>query len=633
MFKEFMGILILLSIFVSAVMVIITPPVKAGVFTIKGYTITVEKISNTNVCLTDCSLKFRIMVDKDLTITNKSMFKIKFVNFKDAAGLRSSGFRILRNIPYTEQIPIYESQTNYAPYMSDNATCSELGYLDWNETHCRYILEVQSGSREETRYKNEWVDFNPIGKTLKANRWYSIELWGKKKVVFGSNNVDAIPMVLDRELPWGWWNVSISYRQPIYVNQTGTAQLSGFPALLNGSIGLNLASLSSGGKLDANNYCLWFVNNESVDAEEIYWTFSNATSSTHGINSANGNIWANVTIPTTNTSIFMYYDDDCGAAGYTGFMNKTRVYDEGVVSVWWMDEGTGLTVTDVRNSFNLTNDKDYGSDNFTTNSKVGPFTLYKHRVWDTIGPTNCYRSSTLWTSVFPNEGTWELWFAPYDEINSSVAERWMVYKAMASVPEVDTFRVGPTAGVGTIRFELRDLGVIQFITTTTNKWIKDQWYHLVFTWSNIEGQKIWVDGVNEATNSSGVTIPSPGSTTQFGFGSGGGCNYATGGWYDDTSYSNVWRSGDWIRRRWLIDESYASSDREEGYTPPPLSTILFFISNSTTKLFEVNIRTGAVTIDEGGDYAGYGLCYLANGVLGHCSSKVWENGSCSCVEN
>jgi hypothetical protein len=170
-----------------------------------GYEIEYNLISNTDHCLVDCSLKFNFSLNKDYTITDVSKFKSKFVKATGALDLRDWGFRIRQNETYEVDVPEYGACNEYVCYNSSNSTCAGLGYDDWNGTHCEYGYTCQTGSHTEERWHWTWNDFNPIGKTIVGGKWYTIELWGKKRPKLGGNSIDAIPVILDYELPYKWW--------------------------------------------------------------------------------------------------------------------------------------------------------------------------------------------------------------------------------------------------------------------------------------------------------------------------------------------------------------------------------------------------------------------------------------------
>jgi len=68
----------------------------------KGVQIDHELIENTDKCLQDCHLRFRFRINKSLVVSKESDWLRKFVKARNALDLKSSGFRILKNVSYNE---------------------------------------------------------------------------------------------------------------------------------------------------------------------------------------------------------------------------------------------------------------------------------------------------------------------------------------------------------------------------------------------------------------------------------------------------------------------------------------------------------------------------------------------------
>lgn len=154
-----------------------------------------ELLENTDYCSIECSLKFKFKIDKTMQVGMKQDFESQFVKAKRARDMDAFGYRILKNVTKKTSIPCNKT----------------IQYVD-NVTMKLVSVNI-SGFCDENIIVEEYVDYNPLGKSIQADEWYSIEVWGKKKPMIGENNIDAKPCFFGYCLPYAWWNSSVHLRR------------------------------------------------------------------------------------------------------------------------------------------------------------------------------------------------------------------------------------------------------------------------------------------------------------------------------------------------------------------------------------------------------------------------------------
>jgi len=188
-------------------------------------TLQYQLLSNTDQCLVDCSLKFRFRINRDRTIWLPNDVAAKFVKAKYAGDLQDWGLRILEPVTFNITVPDYGNCTGWYELI-DNVT--------GEVTNVSYNYSCIIGYHQEQRTEDRWVDWDTFGYRIDANKWYYVELWGKKFPKLGPNNIDARPTIFGRELPFAWWNSSYSYRYLIKSNAT----LTDLPLSVNDTTGV-----------------------------------------------------------------------------------------------------------------------------------------------------------------------------------------------------------------------------------------------------------------------------------------------------------------------------------------------------------------------------------------------------------
>lgn len=178
--------------------------------------IDVQLLENTDQCLVDCYAILKIHPYEDTTLPQQanSNFDWKFLKAKPwMEGLVSHHFEILETTEYKVEIPEYGKKLIKTTCHNEN-----------NETYeCEVEQTVQTGSHEETRYKQEYGPFEFWGETLKANQDYTIKLVGKKRAQLGTNNIEWVPTIKGIEIDeWDWWNMSWDYAKNVsYTENSG----------------------------------------------------------------------------------------------------------------------------------------------------------------------------------------------------------------------------------------------------------------------------------------------------------------------------------------------------------------------------------------------------------------------------
>jgi len=303
----------------------------------QGYPVVdVELLENTDQCLVDCYAILKIHPYQDITFPQQANteFDWKFVKARPwMEGLVSHHFEILDTIEYKVEIPEYgKILVNTTCYNEDNTTSYE----------CEIEQTVQTGSHEETRYKEGYVPFAFWGETLKAGQDYTLKLMGKKKAQLGPNNIDWIPTIKGIEIEdWEWWNTSWSNTRPINLWTTSGSTGNDYQMFLN-------VSSYPGMQSDFDDVRFTLDDNSS---ELYYWMDDyecHASDYCH--------FWVNLSsadITTTNITIWMWYNNS--AVGNESDGNKTFIFfdnfnraNSNTVGNGWTEvsdtSGTGITI-------------------------------------------------------------------------------------------------------------------------------------------------------------------------------------------------------------------------------------------------------------------------------------------------
>ena len=138
------------------------------------------------------------------------------------------------------------------------------------------------------------------------------------------------------------WLSGWSYREP--VNISSSSALTNYQV----NVTVDTASLISAGKMNASGDDIRFTDSDGTTLIN-YWIES-------GINTASTKIWVKVpTIPTTVTTIYMYYGNTTAASDSDYDNTFTKDYGEtGLAGLWHFDDGTSPTADSSGNKNNGT---------------------------------------------------------------------------------------------------------------------------------------------------------------------------------------------------------------------------------------------------------------------------------------
>lgn len=260
------------------------------------YILNYEKISNTDNCLIDCSLKFKIKLNKNYLIQQDSFITKKFKNYIGNLDIEKSGFKIKSFEEYQykdKNKPIYteiEKQKfcngiqgiNFGIVNSNTGWCKDSLCL-LNSTECYYEHEYNTykitdkgvifyyNVNEITDYdysignKEVWNKFNPVGKTIKANQWYSIELWGKRLPSTDKKSTFINISLMGKFLKGlSWWNSSYNRKKKI-VNYSNV----NIPLAINGTGGFHSNIIWITPKQCNGDISIYYVSTNFSDYEII----------------------------------------------------------------------------------------------------------------------------------------------------------------------------------------------------------------------------------------------------------------------------------------------------------------------------------------------------------------------------
>lgn len=457
-----------------------------------------------------------------------------------------------------EQLVLVEYPTYETLHFSGMCNRTDtINLTQWQEP-CDYYYDVQNGteSRIEPRYQKV------IKETFVPKGTYNMRFTASWKASTAPKGIDWIPVMnlaktrypfLSKDLvvkktEWAWINSSWAYKQELEVNQTGTTTIEGVPILVNGTGGVDLQSLYVAGKLDAAYRCLRFVNATEDGLLSFGW--ENYSSSTHGANTTAALIWLRVdSIPSTNTTVFMYYDLDCDGAGI-GWNSSAVFPNSEYLFVGHNAEEQGTTSIDevgkINGTFSAATKPDH-----TSSGKIGysyDFEADTSNEWVLIGTSDPFSSAEL------ASGTMEAWFYPETIVNYPTIFN-IENKAIIGLWHADN----------TSRCHINDNTPTNIFTTGT--YTEKTWYYIACSW-NGTGAKVIKN--NNAPNAAAVGSPNIASSGEVREGAdNAGTNYKFDGYIDEMRLHRVYRSDDWLRRQYDIELSDMQSSWEQEYAGSP----------------------------------------------------------------
>lgn len=431
-----------------------------------------------------------IIRNPTLTAIPTDKFLVNFINSK-GSGVRDVKYYILVNqtVNITDYITVTVNKTCAMP--GDNP----FGYPEGFKYDCSYKSQVVSGYHDG--YELAWDEWNQKGYLMPPGE-SQIKVTSQWDAILGETRKEWIPEIEIQgtklaQTKWAWWNVSASYKQPLEVN--ASVDSNGFVILANGTAYIDTATLISGGKLDSNGYCLWFVN--STETGQLYWHFENETSPTFGINTAKTAIWVNSSVFASNQTIYMYYGATCGESSHTPYMSPEKTYSNDYATVFHFGEESGSVVKD---STTTSNDGTFtGGPDFTMNEAVIGTALY-------FNGTTDYITATAAGSPTTNSFTVMLWF------KTDVTNKIIVNNLMPDNPWPGyRFYLGTS---GKISFFLDDQSNYhQYSNIGAGGLTNNVSHHIAFVVDRTaNAMNVFVDGINYSTTNIAAVSGSIAST-------------------------------------------------------------------------------------------------------------------------
>lgn len=405
--------------------------IQAGTAIIGGINIEYELLENTDFCLTNCYLRFRFRIDQDYTINSLDKFKRVFKKVKGDVNIIDHGFRIRKNETYsiTGWVPSVSCTTQTTPNGTEETCTDNGGYV----------------ATEKSRYV--WNEFNPLGKTIKADTWYYIELWARKELKLGRDAVDAVPILADFEFPFAIWD-SYTYRYEIFSNATGV-----YPININDTNAPNVWTLNATAGEHKYLYCV------VAGCTDGNWSIGNKTDETHWENASSldgwnpTSVWGNDAVAVWHfDSVFEQRANDSSIYGNDGVANGNLFKTGGV-----FDNASDFNAT-ADKYFNVTDNAHFNNDDLTVMFWIN---------MDTIGGD----------------------FVPISKWDTSSTRAWTFY-FFESGGTVDYFRMHKSHdGAATVEFNDSTTGL--GLTTGT-------WYHIAMVYDSSDSNvTFYVDGVSK----------------------------------------------------------------------------------------------------------------------------------------
>lgn len=161
-----------------------------------------------------------------------------------------------------------------------------------------------------------------------------------RKTIIGLTAILVLPLLAITIYSWG--DTNYAYLQDMYVNNTGSGAVTNLTFLVNGSAGVDTASLITGGKMQADCDDMRFY--DADDSTQLDCHMLNSTSATHGCNTANTLIACrNPSATATGEVDYFYYDNSSVSSSW----NQFGSYDESWKMWLHFEDEAGTTPQDV----------------------------------------------------------------------------------------------------------------------------------------------------------------------------------------------------------------------------------------------------------------------------------------------
>ena len=474
-------------------------------------------------------------------------------------------------------------------------TCQEidnktLGYIDYNCSRYEY--------REQgTTLKTVW---NQISPSLILNKGkHSVKIRAYWKARLGPQSIDWVPQlsmdkadypelqnsVILEKKEWAWFNVSFLNKTLIYVNQSGSSDLYHFPAYIE----FDTEDRVGKGEMQADCDDFRIVN--SAEDSALEWYFINASSTKQiGCNQNSTGIMINITIPTSNTTIYIYYNSASAVSGESG---TTDVWDGNIIGAWHHDSATGSAVYDFGTT---THNGTISSAQWNTNGVIG-YNLF----FDGISDAYSIPDHADWdTNVF----TWEGWVNRDGNCIDDFPGIWS-----------KGFNQYFLSCIKTTNVVQGYVWQNPFKTVAGPTLTLYQLYHVAWTYNNSD-HCIWIDGDLYNCESLSGVITTDNNPVEVG-------RYSTHdfpGYLDEITFSNSYRGPDWIKRRYQYD--LFSEGQSEAYSPGA-GVIIVTVNDPINQTYNTSSIDINVTTDVAADTCIYSMDSGSNITLSSWNSTYW----------
>lgn len=350
-----------------------------------------------------------------------------------------------------------------------------------------------------------------------------------------------------------WWNASWGYKIPIEVNQTGSTTLHNFPVWFQ----FNISNLTQNGLLDSDGNCLRFMNGS--ETASLDWEYEDYYDPAFGLNGTNlTQFWIEIDeLPSSNTTIYMYYDGFCNNANSDndtlgtwndGYRGVYHLYEDTILG-GWANDSTGQNQLNYTNGVNQSDISRFGHASYF-DGEVGS---------NAIGePANLSSGFTIETWVY------------FNVINSTHRITGLpnqIEDLSESNGDGVSFEYA-TAAYNDIRLLICENG--NYSSTTPKYVLSDgEWYYIAATYNaTTQIARLYINGSQVAIN---YSIPFLQGDTNFSIGAWSYQDFGSEGHHmmgtlDEVRISNITRSTDWILRSY--EQHLISFGVEEHQTTP-----------------------------------------------------------------
>lgn len=524
----------------------------------------------------------------------------------DARFVEAKGSPIIRyeyyvwdKIEVPEYGPVLQDQTCERTVFKDPGNVSTTEYYDcsWNKT-------MQIG----TKLIDGWKKINP-GLVLNKGK-HSIKIRAYWKAQLGEREIDWIPTLnlnkadypeLDNtkyieQTKWAWWSGSWDYKKPLFLNQSGTKTIDDLLVYVE----LDTATLIAAGKMQGDCDDIRIVNGSETG--ELPFFFSNRTSSTYGCNQSATGLYLPADIPTTNTTIYLYYGNGAASDGE----NRTGAINEADVNFFVpFSEESGSTAYDFARQENMTANDNAG---YTASGKVGYAT--------SMDGTDDYWSTDGYAAVGDGLTAFTYMWWMYKDGAYSVGYSHLGSETQGS-GDNESMYIRAENGRTDFRFGIKWSDDTWLWIYTNVTYSATTWYHQAYVYDGAKGQH-WRDAVAVGT-SAAASKTSKSHNGNFRI---GGSHTASQEWDGDVDefivYERALNDAE-IKRNYQFGlYSFGSEENDLG------AVVNLTITNPKNQTYATSKVSLNVTTDNNADACIYSLDGAANVSLDSYNATYWH---------